>query len=117
VSNANLQEVSDYVLSNEGAVVQTRLWVHDTFGHNWARRLTVYYFQDESVEILSGVEPKIESVLREIQSSWFYCTSEAGPCGVNIDVTAVMTAVYVRHHDGTFESSCNKHVIWKFCPR
>ena len=27
VSNANLQEVSDYVLSDEGTVVQTRLWV------------------------------------------------------------------------------------------
>jgi hypothetical protein len=27
VSNANLQEISDYVLSDEGAVVQTRLWV------------------------------------------------------------------------------------------
>ena len=27
VSMANLQEVSDYVLSDEGAVVQTRLWV------------------------------------------------------------------------------------------
>jgi retinol dehydrogenase 12 len=34
VSNANLQEVSDYVLSDEGAAVQTRLWVRDTFG-NW----------------------------------------------------------------------------------
>jgi hypothetical protein len=31
--------------------------------------LTVYYFQDESVEILSGVEPKFETTLREIQSS------------------------------------------------
>ncbi|KAI0281756.1 hypothetical protein BGY98DRAFT_1088331 [Russula aff. rugulosa BPL654] len=50
VSNANLREVSDYVLSAEGAAVQTRLW-------------------DESVEILSGVEPKFESTLREIQSS------------------------------------------------
>jgi retinol dehydrogenase-12 len=27
VSNANLREVSDYVLSAEGAAVQTRLWV------------------------------------------------------------------------------------------
>jgi retinol dehydrogenase 12 len=27
VSNANLREVSDYVLSDEGTVVQTRLWV------------------------------------------------------------------------------------------
>jgi hypothetical protein len=27
VSNANLQEISDYALSDEGAVVQTRLWV------------------------------------------------------------------------------------------
>lgn len=27
VNKANLQEVSDYVLSDEGAVVQTRLWV------------------------------------------------------------------------------------------
>jgi hypothetical protein len=29
VSNANLQEVSDYALSDEGAVVQTRLWVRE----------------------------------------------------------------------------------------
>jgi NAD(P)-dependent dehydrogenase (short-subunit alcohol dehydrogenase family) len=50
VSSADLQEVSDYVLSDEGAVVQTRLW-------------------DESVEILSSIEPKFESTLREIQSS------------------------------------------------
>ncbi|KAI0001188.1 hypothetical protein BJV77DRAFT_1057951 [Russula vinacea] len=50
VSYARLEEVSDYALSDEGAVVQTRLW-------------------DESVEVLSGVEPKIESSLREILSS------------------------------------------------
>jgi len=50
VSSANLKEVSDYALSDEGAVVQTRLW-------------------DESVEILSGVEPKFESSLHEILSS------------------------------------------------
>jgi len=31
VSQADLQEVSDYVLSDEGAVVQTRLWVRDMF--------------------------------------------------------------------------------------
>jgi retinol dehydrogenase 12 len=34
VSNANLQEASDYALSDEGARVQTRLWVRDTFSHN-----------------------------------------------------------------------------------
>ena len=34
VSNTNLQEVSDYALSDEGAGVQTRLWVRDTFSHN-----------------------------------------------------------------------------------
>jgi NAD(P)-dependent dehydrogenase (short-subunit alcohol dehydrogenase family) len=50
VNMANLQEVSDYALSDEGATMQTRLW-------------------DESVEILSGVEPKFESTLREILSS------------------------------------------------
>jgi NAD(P)-dependent dehydrogenase (short-subunit alcohol dehydrogenase family) len=50
VNMANLEEVSDYALSDEGAAVQTRLW-------------------DESVEILSGVEPKFESTLREILSS------------------------------------------------
>jgi NAD(P)-dependent dehydrogenase (short-subunit alcohol dehydrogenase family) len=49
-SMANLQEVSDYALSDEGTVVQTRLW-------------------DESVEILSNVEPKFESTLREILSA------------------------------------------------
>jgi len=27
VNKSNLQEVSDYVLSDEGAVVQTRIWV------------------------------------------------------------------------------------------
>jgi retinol dehydrogenase-12 len=37
VSNSDLREVSDYVLSDEGAAVQTRLWVHNTFGHNWTR--------------------------------------------------------------------------------
>jgi retinol dehydrogenase 12 len=35
VDMANLQEVSDYALSDEGAAVQTRLWVRDTFSHNW----------------------------------------------------------------------------------
>lgn len=29
VSKANLQEVSDYALSDDGAVVQTRLWVRE----------------------------------------------------------------------------------------
>lgn len=50
VSKADLHEVSDYALSDEGAVVQTRLW-------------------DESVEILSRVEPKFESNVREILTS------------------------------------------------
>jgi retinol dehydrogenase-12 len=35
VNRANLQEVSDYTLSDEGAAMQTRLWVLDTFSHNW----------------------------------------------------------------------------------
>jgi retinol dehydrogenase 12 len=35
VNMANLQEVSDYALSDEGAAVQTRLWVRDRFSHNW----------------------------------------------------------------------------------
>jgi retinol dehydrogenase-12 len=35
VNKADLQEVSDYALSDEGAAVQTRLWVRDTFSHNW----------------------------------------------------------------------------------
>jgi retinol dehydrogenase 12 len=35
VNKANLQEVSDYALSDEGAAVQRRLWVRDTFSHNW----------------------------------------------------------------------------------
>ena len=34
VSMANLQEVSDYVLSDEGAVAQTRLWVCE-LSHMW----------------------------------------------------------------------------------
>ena len=34
VSMANLEEVSDYALSDEGAVVQTRVWVCE-FGHIW----------------------------------------------------------------------------------
>jgi len=50
VSKSELQEVSDFVLSDEGAVVQTRIW-------------------DESVEILLRVEPKFESNSREILSS------------------------------------------------
>ena len=29
VNRANLQEVSDYALSDEGAAVQTRVWVRD----------------------------------------------------------------------------------------
>ena len=33
VSSANLKEVSDYALSDEGAVVQTRLWVRG-LSHN-----------------------------------------------------------------------------------
>ncbi|KAH9965253.1 hypothetical protein BC827DRAFT_1265279 [Russula dissimulans] len=47
VNKANLQEVSDYVLSDEGAVVQTRIW-------------------EESVEILSRVEPRFGSNVRKI---------------------------------------------------
>ena len=34
VNMADLEEVSDYVLSEEGAVVQTRLWVCE-FSHIW----------------------------------------------------------------------------------
>jgi retinol dehydrogenase 12 len=34
VNKADLQEVSDYVLSDEGAVVQTRFWVSDTPSHH-----------------------------------------------------------------------------------
>ena len=38
VNKASIQEVSDYALSDEGAVVQTRLWVRDTSSHNyWTR--------------------------------------------------------------------------------
>jgi len=50
VSMANVQEVSDYALSDEGAAVQTRVW-------------------DESVEILSHAEPKFESNVRDILPS------------------------------------------------
>jgi retinol dehydrogenase-12 len=34
VNKATIQEVSDYALSDEGAVVQTRIWVRDAFSHN-----------------------------------------------------------------------------------
>jgi hypothetical protein len=34
VSKANVQEVSDYALSDEGGVVQTRVWVCE-FSHIW----------------------------------------------------------------------------------
>ena len=36
VSNETLQEVTDYALSDEGAVLQTRLWVRE-LSHNWTR--------------------------------------------------------------------------------
>ena len=36
-SNANLREANDYLLSDDGAVVQTQLWVRNTFGRNWTR--------------------------------------------------------------------------------
>jgi len=49
VNKANFQEVSDYALSDEGAVTQARIW-------------------DESVEILSRVDPKFESLVHEILS-------------------------------------------------
>jgi|SRR5712672_1912145 len=35
VNKADLEEVSDYALSDEGAAVQPRLWVRDTLSHNW----------------------------------------------------------------------------------
>ena len=35
VNKANLEEVMDYALSDEGTAVQTRLWVRDTSSHNW----------------------------------------------------------------------------------
>ena len=35
VNKADLQQVSDYALSDEGATVQTRLWVRDRFSHDW----------------------------------------------------------------------------------
>ncbi|KAN0130093.1 hypothetical protein V8E53_012038, partial [Lactarius tabidus] len=47
VSMADIKEVSDYVLSDDGAVAQRRIW-------------------EESVEILSRVDPKFESIVREI---------------------------------------------------
>ncbi|KAH9969289.1 hypothetical protein BGW80DRAFT_1177028 [Lactifluus volemus] len=50
VSKGDLQEVSDYVLSDEGAVVQTRIW-------------------DESIEIVSRADPRFGSNLDEILSS------------------------------------------------
>jgi len=50
VDKASLQEVSDYTLSDEGAMMQTRIW-------------------DESIEILSRIEPKFESTVRELLSS------------------------------------------------
>lgn len=50
VSKADLQEVSDYVLSDEGVVAQRQIW-------------------EESVEILSRVEPKFEGIVREVLTS------------------------------------------------
>jgi len=50
VDKAGLEEASDYALSDEGALMQTRIW-------------------DESIEILSHVEPKFESNVRELLSS------------------------------------------------
>ena len=35
VNKADLEEVSDYALGDEGAAGQIRLWVRDTFSHNW----------------------------------------------------------------------------------
>ena len=35
VNKASLEEVSDYALSDEGAGLQTRLWVRDTFSDEW----------------------------------------------------------------------------------
>ena len=70
VSKATLQEVSDYVLSDEreGAALQTRLWVRDTsFCLNWIMgHIIENTFQDESIEILSRVDSKFESTVREI---------------------------------------------------
>jgi hypothetical protein len=40
VSKASIQEVSDYALSDEGAAVQTRLWVSDAFRLNVIGRIT-----------------------------------------------------------------------------
>lgn len=68
VSTANLSGVSDYALSDEGTMVQTRIWVRELSHDNWTRTDSII-FQDESVEILSGVEPKFESSLRDILSS------------------------------------------------
>ncbi|KAI9451774.1 hypothetical protein F5148DRAFT_1238224 [Russula earlei] len=50
VNKANLQDVSDYALSDEGVLVQRRIW-------------------DESVEVLSRFEPKFQSNLGEILPS------------------------------------------------
>ncbi|KAH9965249.1 hypothetical protein BC827DRAFT_1265275 [Russula dissimulans] len=50
VNKAGLEEVSDYALSDEGALMQTRIW-------------------EESIETLSRVEPKFESHVRELLSS------------------------------------------------
>ena len=38
VNKASIQEVSDYALSDEGAVVQTRIWVRGTSSHNYRTR-------------------------------------------------------------------------------
>jgi retinol dehydrogenase 12 len=34
VNKANIEEVNDYALSDEGAAVQTRIWVGDTSSYN-----------------------------------------------------------------------------------
>ncbi|KAF8266228.1 hypothetical protein EI94DRAFT_1586455 [Lactarius quietus] len=46
VNKADIQDASDYVLSDDGAVAQRRIW-------------------EESIEILSRVDPKFESIVRE----------------------------------------------------
>ena len=61
VSMGAVQEVSDYVLSEEGGRVQERIWVSSQFAIRDG--LLIQCSQNETIDILIGVTPKVKEVV------------------------------------------------------
>ena len=61
VSMGAVQEVSDYVLGEEGGKVQERIWVSSQFVI--PNTLLIQCLQNETIDILVGMTPKVREVV------------------------------------------------------